>query len=185
MEELREKYNILSSDYFFVIGGHEGDISDRIIRKFNPNVYIFEPNSYWYNYLSQKYSNNPKVKVFNFGFLEEETDKKLYQFGNGDGSNIYNQSEKYEICKFKKLSDFIKEEDINVKLIEFNCEGSEYEIIQDLYLSGEILRFLNIQVQFHKIEDYTGLYQKSNEILSKTHIKKWGFDYIWESWELI
>lgn len=185
MENLRENYNILENEYFFVIGGHEGDISDRIINKFNPNVWIFEPNSYWYKFLLEKYKKNPKVKIFNFGFLKSPGQRKLYKFGSGgDGSNVYNESEEYEICEFKNLSDFISENDVYVKLIEFNCEGSEYEIIEEISSSGAIKKFENIQVQFHRLENYSDLYRGVSSILSQTHNKSWGFDFIWESWKI-
>lgn len=184
MENLRENYNISESDYFFVIGGHEGDISDRIINKFNPYVYIFEPSLNWYNFLAEKYKENTKVKVFNFGFLEIPGERKLYKFGDGDGSNIYLESEEYENCNFENLSEFIRVNNISIKLIEFNCEGSEYEIIRDLSKSGQIKKIENIQVQFHKIENYSDLYREISDIMFQTHNKSWGFDYIWESWRM-
>lgn len=185
MENLRENHNLSENDLFFVIGGHEGDISTRIIKKYNPYVYIFEPSKTWFNFLVDKYKNNNKVKIFNFGFAKNEGEYKLFKFGNGDGSTIYKESSEFENVTLKKMSDFLTENDINkVKLIEFNCEGAEYEIMEDLFENNKLTVFEIIQSQFHKVDNYQQLYNNSFSLLSKSHNKIWGFDFIWECWKI-
>jgi FkbM family methyltransferase len=185
MENLREIHNLLDNDLFFVIGGHEGDISTRILKKYNPYTYIFEPSKVWFDFLVEKYKNNNKVTVFNFGFAKNEGEYKLFKVGNGDGSNIYQESPEFEIVKLKKMSDFLNEDNISkVKLIEFNCEGAEYEIIEELSNNNKLNVFDAIQVQCHKINEYQKLYQNFSSQLSVTHKKEWGVDFIWECWKL-
>jgi FkbM family methyltransferase len=185
MEHLRETHNLLDNDLFFVVGGYEGDISTRILKKYNPYIYIFEPSKVWYEFLVEKYKNNNKVTVFNFGFAKNDGEYKLFKVNDGDGSNIYQESLEFEIVTLKKMSDFLLENNIDkVKLIEFNCEGAEYEIIEELSDKNKLTVFDTIQVQCHKIDEYQKLYQNFSSQLSTTHKKEWGVDFIWESWKL-
>ena len=132
----------------------------------------------------EKYKENNKVKIFNFGFAKNEGEYKLFKFGNGDGSNTYKESSEFEIVTLKKMSNFLIENDITyVKLIEFNCEGAEYEIIEDLFENNKLNIFDAIQIQFHKIDNYQQLYNNSFSLLSRNFNKIWGFDFIWECWK--
>lgn len=182
MDELRFSHDIKEDDYFFIIGGHEGYVSDVMIGKYSPNVWIFEPSKKWYEFLTKKYENNKKVKIFNFGFGKDNKEEKLFIHGNGDGSSLYQESSTYEMVKIVKFSDFLSENQFkNIKLIEFNCEGAEYEIFKDLNEYNYLDIFEIIQVQFHRIYGYESLYNDVNNILSKTHNKTYG-SFIWDFW---
>lgn len=190
VEILRENHSINKESIFYVIGGHSGDISDRIINKFDCFTDIFEPSEYWFNFLVDKYKNNPKVRVFNFGFANEEKECKLYHHGDkegyqGDGSNIYVESDKFEVIKLKKASDWIKDNNIeSVNLIEFNCEGAEFEIIKDLFDNNLLNKINTIQVQFHKINNHEQLLSETRERLMNTHNQSWNIPNIFECWDL-
>lgn len=190
VEILREQHDLGEDSVFYVIGGHSGDISDRIIKKFNPHTHIFEPSKNWFEFLTNKYKDNPKVKIFNFGFAKKSGDYKLYIYGDkegyeGDGSNIYVESENFETIKLVEFSSYLKDNNVKkIDLIEFNCEGAEYEIIDELFESNMLGAIGIVQVQFHKIDEHNLLIEKSRNQLSQTHNQKWNIPFIFECWNL-
>lgn len=189
MENLRLQHNLNENDIFFCIGGYTGEISDKIIAGHNPYVYIFEPSKKWFEYLKNKYINNKKVNILNFGVHNEPGELKLY--GDGAVANLFGldqvntetslKIDNYEICEIRKLSDYIK--DFNeIKFVEINCEGAEYGIIEDLFVNNTLDKFEDIQIQFHRIAGYKELVDKTRKMLSTTHDLIWCFDMIWECW---
>ena len=187
---LREEHAIDKDSIFYVIGGHEGIISDKMIKKYDCHVNLFEPCSDWAEYLSGKYHKNPKVKIFKFGFAKETGAYKLYIHGNkygfaGDGSNIYVPSDQYEAVQMMKFSEFITYFNVQkIDLVNINCEGSEYEIINDLYENDMLCIFGSIQVQFHNIEGYKEKLDIAREQLAETHTLKMGCCEGFEYWLL-
>jgi FkbM family methyltransferase len=179
---IRFDHDISSEDKFFVVGGYEGHVSSIIQDKYNPEIFIFEPSLKWYNFLVNKHSNGDKIKVYNYGFGSEDSTRRLYIHGTGDGSSLFFESGEYEDVKIIKMSDFLQSNNINsVKMAEFNCEGAEFEIISDLDKNGKVGVFEIIQIQYHRIDGHESLYESSTEILEKTHTKKWG-GFTWECW---
>jgi FkbM family methyltransferase len=53
------------------LGAFHGVWASQIIEKYNPNVFLFEPVKEFYDYLVDKFQNNPKVKIFNYGIAAD------------------------------------------------------------------------------------------------------------------
>jgi FkbM family methyltransferase len=181
-DDLRFEHSISENDRFFIVGGYEGHVSTIISDKYNPEIFIFEPSKKWYNFLIEKHENNKKIKIYPYGFGEDDSTRRLYVHGSGDGSSLFIDSSEYEDVEIRKMSSFLEENSLDsVKMVEFNCEGAEFEILSELYKEDKIKAFEIIQIQYHKIPGYEMLYDRSTEILSKTHKKVWG-GFIWECW---
>jgi phospholipid N-methyltransferase len=54
------------------LGGYTGIWSQKIIDKYNCNVFIIEPVKEFYNILLDKYRDNPKVHILNVGVSTED-----------------------------------------------------------------------------------------------------------------
>jgi FkbM family methyltransferase len=179
---LRFIHDLSENDKFFIVGGYEGHVSTIISNKYNPEIFIFEPSKKWHDFLVEKHKDNEKIKVYPYGFGDDDSIRKLYIHGTGDGSSLFIDSTEYENVEIKKMSSFMDENNLGpIKMVEFNCEGAEFEIIQDLYKMDKIRLFEIIQIQYHRIPGYESLYGESVDILSKTHRRIWG-SFIWECW---
>ena len=126
-------------------GGHRALFSKEIIKEFNANLYIYEPNTKVYDRLKELYGSNEKVKIINKALYSSVGDKTLYICGRCSiGSSLYESNNDNHIDKYKVETTTIETEmkRFNLERIDFlklNVEGSEYEIINNI--KQEYLRF--------------------------------------------
>ena len=184
-EKLLLDYDLDDQSIFFELGGYNGTYSKKIIEKFNPQTYIFEPSRKYYDLLTEQF-NYPNVKIYNFG-LADKNEIAYLKYDN-DASYITNYQSKYtEKIELRKLSEFIHNEKIrSINLININIEGSEYEVLEDIINSKIISIVDNIQIQYHRsVKSYRKKRRQINNKLLRTHQRLWNYDYIWESWSKI
>ena len=180
---LRIDYNLNEESIVFDLGGYHGEWSNIIFDKYKCNIYIFEPIKNLYENICQKFDNNNKIKVFNFGI--SDVNKKMFISLQNDGSSFYIKNENQLECEVKSITDFLNENNINkIDLIKINVEGDEFKILPKILKDNIIHMFDNIQVQFH--EFYPNSKTIRNEIqneLLNTHHLTYNYDFVWENWE--
>ena len=71
----------------------------------------------------------------------------------------------------------------HIDLLKINIEGPEFQLLPYI-ISNDIVRHIeNIQVQFHDFyPNVISLREEIRHNLSKTHIEKWNYPFVWESW---
>lgn len=182
---LRLNYNLNSESIVFDLGGYHGEWSEKIYNLYNCNIYIFEPITELANNIQEKFKNNNKIKVFNYGLSDENNE--LFINVNNDGSSFNTTCTNPLKCEVKSIIDFLDEYNINkVDLIKINIEGDEYKLLDSLIENNKIILFDNIQVQFHRfIENSPFRREKIQNELSKTHKQTYNYDFVWENWEVL
>jgi len=182
-EHKRYSYNLNEDSIVFDVGGYHGEFAEKIYKKFNCNIYIFEPIKEFCKIISNKIGSNPKVNLNHFGLGAEDKNIMISNFY--DSSSAYKdfQTESIE-CKIKKISMFLKKERINsISLLKLNIEGMEYELMEDLIENNMLGIIENFQIQFHDFVPHCHSRRKAiRKILSKTHNENWCYDFVWESW---
>jgi FkbM family methyltransferase len=178
-------YDINENSMVIDIGGYMGLWVDLIIDKYNPYITIVEPIKEFYNELIKKFINNPKVKVLNYGI--SNVNKIDYLYLNGDGTSKYiTNSTPVEVnfITIDKLLGIINRE--SVELVQINIEGEEFPLLENMIESGSVLKFDNIQVQFHTFID--GAFEKRINIqnkLEENNFKKlYDYPFVFEAWSL-
>jgi len=184
-------YSLDSESLVFDIGAYEGNFTSKIYEKFNCNIFAFEPLEEYYSFLSKKFYNSKKIKLFNFGFLNHDKIVSLSKIGAS--SSIYNRPEgnpigetetKVEMKEFKKFIEYNKIQKID--LIHMNIEGSEYPLLEHIIETNMIERVQHIQIQFHTfVKNHYKLRNELRKKLSRTHECNFNYPYIWESWSKI
>lgn len=182
---LRLDYDINENSTIFDMGGHIGDWSADIFCKYQPYIYIFEPSTSFYNKIKDRFSNNNKVKIFNFGLSKKSEILKLYMADNASSIFIKERSD-YEDCRIEKFDIFLENEKIEkIDLMKINIEGGEYDLLEGIIETGFAKKINNIQVQFHDfIPNSKERMSKIQNKLKETHICTWQFEFVWENWEL-
>ena len=74
MENISEHYrkllnlkHITNNSIILDIGANVGDVTDVLIKKYNPNIYCYEPNISCYKYMLRRFKDNSKIlKYLNF-----------------------------------------------------------------------------------------------------------------------
>lgn len=183
-QTLRLDYDLNSDSIVFDVGGYKGEFAAEILCKYDANVYIFEPIRDFIFIIKNKFSNNKKVKLFNFGLAGKDQELEISLSDNS--SSVYLNGENREIIQLKSIVDFIKTNELKqIDLIKINIEGGEYELLESLIDNDCINIFKNIQVQFHDflIENAKGRMNKIQKNLSKTHEITYQYEFVWENWK--
>jgi FkbM family methyltransferase len=174
------------------IGGYTGKWAEEIIKKYDPYVYIIEPVPQFYQVLTEKFKDNPKVTLLNVGVSNQ--DKKDYIFLNRDNSSIFSNtsslensaSEKVEVSFLTMKSLLTKINRLNADLIQVNIEGAEYSLLEHMIEERTILNFVAIQIQFHLgIESAESRREKIIEKMQALGFKNiFSYPNVWEGWRL-
>jgi FkbM family methyltransferase len=176
-------YNLTEESVIMDLGGYTGVWGQQMIDKYNPNVYILEPVTKFYDGMVNKFLNNGKVHLMNVGIGTENKDGFIFMSGDATSSNLAN-GESISV-KFNSIDTILEKWGLNeVDLIQINIEGDEYPLLEHMLKTGSINKFKNIQVQFHLgIENDVERRDKIRDGLVKNGFKN-NFDYpfVWESW---
>lgn len=174
-EEMRYQYNLNINSVVFDVGGYKGTFANQIIEKYGCRVICFEPVF--------EIQSNAKLAVIKVGLSDETRIERIYL--NGDSTSLYGKG-KFEEIQLVRFWDWYKRTTFTtIDLIKINIEGEEYRLLRHMIDSGMITLFNNIQIQYHEfVPNAAKLRADISDDLSKTHIRRWCYPFIWESWEL-
>jgi len=166
------------------LGAFHGVWASQIIEKYNPNVFLFEPVKEFYDYLVNKFQNNPKVKVFNYGIATDHRMDTLYL--RGDGTSKYLAGENAVIVEFisvEKMFELIGTDKID--LAQINIEGEEFPVLEKIIENKTINKFSHLQIQFHTfIENAETRRENIQKGLSESFDKMFDYPFVFEGWKL-
>lgn len=177
-------YPLDSNSQVIEIGGFTGVWSDKIIKKFNPNLIIIEPVPDFVQSLNYRFGENPKVNIENVAISTSNKKIKLHVRGCAtsetnivSGKVIYVDS--YDINYFVSKYNLSK-----IDLIQINIECEEYPLLLNWIETGFLKNVKYLQVQFHTFcENYEERYEQIYEGLKKNGFEiKYKYDFVWESW---
>jgi len=181
---LRLEYDLNENSVVFDLGGYEGWFTDQISKKYNSNIYCFEPIPEFANKIKNRFHDNNKVKVFTEGISNESKSAIIYI--NNDASSVNSKNGTPLSIKLTKMDLIMKEHNIQkIDLIKINIEGEEYPLMDYLIENKIHEKIQNIQVQFHRIGDnYQDRYNKIANNLEKTHKLTYFYPFVWENWKI-
>lgn len=158
-------------------GGFNGEFTDEILKKTFHKIYIYEPDTNFYNDLLKKYKFEKKVEILNLALFNKEQTINLSK--NSNASSIMENSEDGTKVKAVDISkEFKKYKDID--LLKLNIEGAEYDVISRLIETQEINKVKYLLVQFHKEHDLDGLkFQNINLEILKNYNIVFNYKYVW------
>ncbi len=169
----------------FEVGGYTGVFTQNLFDKYGCSVYVFEPVDIYFNELVQKFGNNPKIRLFNFG-LGSSSGKVTFGISD-DKSSLYSKSAQSEQIELVDVAEFFNDhpEITSVDLVNMNIEGGEFNLIPRFVQSGEIKKVKRLQVQFHNVlPNAENLREKIISDLSNTHNLIFSFPFVWDGFEL-
>jgi FkbM family methyltransferase len=176
-------YNLTENSIIMDLGGYTGVWAQQMIEKYNPNVYILEPVTKFYEGMVNKFSNNPKVHLMNVGVSTEDKEGTIFINGDATSSNLTNGES--IIVKFNTIEAVLEKWGLTeFDLIQINIEGDEYPLLENMLETGIVNIFKNIQIQFHLgVENDVERRDKIRNGLILNGFKN-NFDYpfVWESW---
>ncbi|MNJ97621.1 hypothetical protein D3C87_153740 [compost metagenome] len=183
-QTLRLDYDLNETSVIFDLGGYKGDWSSDIFNKYACNIYIFEPYQPYFEEISFRFSNNQKIKYYNFG-LSKSDDTLRLNVSDDRSSTFIEEGDSVQIT-LKNVLTFLSENDINqVDLMKINIEGGEFDLLEALVNDPIIKSIKNIQVQFHDFVPDAEIRMRSLQAkLQETHQTTYQFEFVWENWSL-
>jgi len=167
------------------IGGFTGVDINAMRDMFGPfRVLLFEP--LFYTKAQQTFMSDDNVEVYPYGigattrkvsFAIDGVASKPASTGHGNVSEV----------EIRKLADVVHEMHIEtVDLLQINCEGCEWEVLEELLAGPDI--FKHIQVQFHGsaswVPDRLNRYASIQDRLAKRYLLVYDVPWVWQMWKL-
>ena len=93
-----------------------------------------------------------------------------------------------QVAQIRRFSDVIEELSIvRIDLLQINCEGCEWEVLESVIDDKQTHIFQHIQVQFHPsadwVEDRLDRYATIQDRLTETHELLYDHPWIWQLWQ--
>jgi len=182
---------VKNSNHFFDIGANEGNTFELFLNDhpqyLNWNVWCFEPSPRNQKKLLESVKNNDNnynITICPFGLAGKTTSLPFYQMSNSNQADSFikeglfatlDNGNNYKILGWVvSITDFIKE---NTKaddtiVLKIDCEGSEYDIHNDLLSKPEILKRISIIYnEWHP--SYTDMTEQKKKLTDEI-IRKYG-----------
>lgn len=181
---LRVDYPLDADSIVFDVGGYVGEWAEYIRQRFDPHIYIYEPNPECREFLRERFQNASKVLVYSYGLSDRNRTAMLNIAGIG--SSIYKGGKQSQQAKIelRDIQDVIFQLNItNIDLIKINIEGGEYSLLKRMIETGIVKRCRDIQIQFHDWYPEAGALRKEiTRSLSLSHYRTWNYPFVWENW---
>ena len=173
--------NLTENSLVFDLGGYQGDWTYEITQRYDAVVMVFEPIKNFCDKIRMRFNNNPKVIAFPFGLGSENKLIEMRQNGNASGAFVDGESHQ---ANLQNAAEFLTQYNVQkIDLMKINIEGGEYDLLEHLIASGDIHKIKKIQIQFHDfVPDAITRRARIINDLSRTHIQKWSFYFVWEEW---
>jgi len=179
-EFLRITYPLKKNSLVVDLGGYRGEWAARVFAKYACKIHVYEPHPTFYKLCRE--ALNPGIVVFNCG-LGSET--KTLRITDDTVYSTVGDSGEFEVRIEQASKMFNGQYEYGCDLLKINIEGGEYDVLPDLIANYEMKNLKNIQIQFHNfVPDYKKKYADICEGLSKTHVKNWGYDFLYENWRV-
>ena len=186
----------LDIDKIIDVGAHKGDFLEKMleIEKIN-SFYAFEPQKDIFGELSKRFSENSKIKLFNFAVDKEISNKKLQINKLSMTSSLAELNEKSLYLKLKNFllfskTNFVNEyevktntidnifKDINLKktLLKIDVEGFELNVVQGSLIKLKEIPLILMENQFgnhyknNNFNDVKNLLLKQNFVIIKKFV---------------
>ena len=174
-------------------GANVGEVVDFLLEA-KLKVYAFEPNMYAFNVLEKKFRDNPDVICIPKGITSSEKagpaklylhqhaneDQVKYSTGSSTAADKNNvDRNNFMVVGMVGISDFIKSLDKPVSMLKIDVEGTEADILNDLFDSGLIYEIKQIFVETHEEKVPSS---REPMILIRERIEKEALEHVHLEW---
>jgi len=169
------------------IGAFTGVSAKRFIKNYpDAKMYLFEPLQKYYLELRNNFSEKNNILCQNLAITADGRNLEIVVNGAGSSGVISNfPNSEREMCNSISISEMINSFNEQIDLIQINCEGGEYEILEAMAMEKLFKKVNCLNIQFHYLSiSNIVLRAKITRELKKTHEKKWSTLFIWERWEI-
>ncbi len=164
------------------IGGFDGTWTAEIFKRYHCNIWVFEPCQAFFELLKERFKSENKINIINAAVGGNTRIDRITI--KGDMTGFFAENPKVETVSVWSASTILTLMG-DVDLININCEGAEFEILESLIEIRLMNRIKYIQVQFHGVvPSYEFRYNAIQVALNKTHWQLFSDEAShWQAWE--
>jgi FkbM family methyltransferase len=177
----RLDYPLDSTSVVVDVGGYKGQYASDVFGRFCCQVHIYEPVVAFAHGISERFAQNPNVRVHAYGLAGSARTERLAVRGD-ETSALNPEPTGTEQIELKAAPDELRAIG-RVDLLKLNIEGLEYEVLDSLLGAGLLPSIRFLQVQFHDFApDAENRRERIRTQLGDSHVLAWDFPFVWESW---
>jgi FkbM family methyltransferase len=144
---LRYDYPLDAHSVVVDFGGYKGEWAQKIWDKYGCHIYIFEPLEEFFEQAKEKFRDNPKVHLYDFGISDADSTELISIDGLSSSQFVGERKVKVE---FRDVSKVLKELDLKkINLLKINIEGGEFKVLPRMIQEDLINICDDLQIQFH------------------------------------
>ena len=157
---------------YIEVGGHTGETASKWLSE-DPNrkILILEPIPQLVKALNKKFEKNSNVEIFEVALWNKNEIRDFAASERADGSSLHLEKVNLRNPKIIKVeclraSKFINSlnEEIYLRL---NCEGAEFEILEELLESTAIKKIKHFEIVYHHWKDNLDCEPRYKELIKK------------------
>ena len=185
-ERLRYAYDLGPESVVFDCGAHLGFFAAEIFRRYQCEVFCFEPMPRHFKELSKRFADTPRIVCLNYGIAPTSGEAKISVEGEASSLFRTTASPESETVRFMGVDEALQlAGGRKIDLLKLNIEGGEFELLEAILARNLADRFRNIQVQFHQvIPDYHQRWQGIRAGLVRSHQLTYDYYFVFENWSL-
>jgi FkbM family methyltransferase len=165
-------------------GAFTGEWASAIHGRYGARVVAFEPAPSSVAELEERFADVPSVSVVAAGLGAADGRASLGLAG--PGSSFHDDDAPWGTVEVAVRDAASALDDLGVDeidLLKLNIEGSEYDVLDRLEITGWLPRIRQVSVQFH--EWHPGAHRRrrrNRAALARTHDEQWCYPWVWELW---
>lgn len=181
-EEQRYEYDLNPRSQILDIGCYHGQWSRKIADRYNCYIEAFEPIPEFRAIIRATMSGYPKFTLNPYAIATTECTKTFTVKGDMTGEFVGDATaENYELSV--ACTPAFNLTRCTFDLVKINCEGGEFDILEELLRHNHAANWTHIQVQPHTVvPNWEERWAKIEEGLSETHELTWGTPWVWQNW---
>ena len=175
----RKHLNLQPKSLVIDVGAYEGEFTALMRQDWDARVVAIEPIPEFASSLEARFSDDDRVSVLPValeaaaGFISISLSQ--------DGSSAWVASADSVEVPLVDVADVVSDQ--QVALLKINAEGAEFDVLDRLVDTGQIMQVDTIQVQFHRFVPGAQARRKDIRIrLRETHRCAWSVPWVWEQW---
>lgn len=173
-------FNIDTNSIVFDLGGHVGRWTNLMYDKYKCTIHTFEPVKQFFDEIVKTTHNIDKIHPYMFGLGDRNIEFDIYVDGDATTQYNYKNTNTIQSAQLKSFTEFCQSNNItHIDVIKINIEGGEYDLLDYLISSNEIVKIDSLVIQFHKFVDNAN--QRRNAIINKlenTHSCTFSYEFI-------
>ena len=173
-----------SDSIVWEIGGYEGRWTAQMSAKYDPFLFVFEPQDWAYERMKERFQGNEKIKLYQFALWTHDGEMKIGDYEH-DGASLLKPDDASvkDVLIVDAYSFFLQQDYEFVDVCLMNIEGGEFVLLPYMIGLGMMKHINYFWLQWHLyVKDAWDKIERLHEMLSLTHDMFWDCGSTAQAW---